>query len=122
MATKKTKKIDAPEEPSTSAAAVSALVADTAPPAVVSPVSVLVPGSDEGLLIAFLRKWLGRSWKTSLAGWASLAGTMITAIATVVESPGVLKWAPIAVQGLMSLGIMLSKDANVSGANRPAAE
>lgn len=72
----------------------------------------------DGALDAFMTRMLGRSWRTQLAGLASLACGIVTGIG--VASPGVLPPILVAIAAaaspsLAGLGLLVAKDAKVSG-------
>lgn len=74
------------------------------------------PSDDDGILVVGLRKVLGRSWKTSLAGLLGIGSTVVAAVATVPpDQLSVRALMPFLPGVLTAIGVLLSKDANVSG-------
>ncbi len=72
---------------------------------------------DEGAIGRFLHRLLGKSWKTSITGIISVICAVIPLV------PGVPpEWTHVAQLAgpiILGGGIMLAKDHNVSGTNRP---
>ena len=82
--------------------------------------SLLTDPDNGGAFGAALRWAFGRSWRTTIAAWGALAATLISAVAAMSDAPHpIVKWAPIVGQFLMAAGLMITKDARVTGLDRP---
>lgn len=76
------------------------------------------PPAPDGALDRAMSAVLGRSWRTQLAGFASLVLGAVTAIGA--AAPGVIPANVVAVAGALApivagLGLVVAKDAKVTG-------
>jgi hypothetical protein len=65
-----------------------------------------------------MKTLLGASWKTSLAGILGILGTVIPTAVSSLNGQEV-NWGQVAIQTVISVGLMLAKDANVSHSPAP---
>lgn len=81
---------------------------------------VLLDPDNGGAVGRFLRWAFGRSWRTTVLGLLSLSSTFLMAVSATQDAPGpVARWAPVLAQGLTAAAVMLTKDAKISGVDRP---
>jgi hypothetical protein len=65
-----------------------------------------------------MKSLLGASWKTSLAGILGVLGTVIPTAVSSLNGQEV-NWGQVALQTVISIGLMLAKDHNVTNSPAP---
>lgn len=72
-----------------------------------------LPAEPDGILAAFLVRYFGRSYRTTLAGLVSVVASGV-ALSPGVD-PAVAHWAQVIVGLASGAGLLIAKDARVSG-------